>query len=316
MKISLNLAQRLVLLVLLFVGKSMAACTGWGGDNLNLYLNLPTIEIQPQGVPVGTVLAEDTLHLPRLTCDDSSSLVSDSGDWQIGTDSSGDVRYLAPGIFMRVELIRSNGTSDFIPSSGWHNPSSTEFNITGIRAEIVRLNNDVFEHGMTIGNTGAPVFRMTLFSQDIMRFVNVYLSNPIKLTSSCTLGTISDVTLPDIDTTTLKQLGDTGPETSFSLPVTCPSGTEFSSVTLELSEAGGSIDQSDSTLLKNTGSAGGLAIEVINSEGKRISASKGTVSRTSVIGSFSDTWKIRLKRTGVVTSGTVIAQAIVNVDVQ
>jgi len=108
--------------------------------------------------------------------------------------------------------------------------------------------------------------------------LNLISGNPVMVSAACTLSVDKSlVILPDTSTLVMMKTGysDSVPLTA---GITCPGNTKISNgTTLTMGTA--LTDETDISLVGNTGTATGVGIEVLDSDGNRVSASSGTVQQ-------------------------------------
>lgn len=270
----------LVISLLLLPGLARAAvtCTGWGGQtNQNISLNLPaTVDLPLASVP-GTVLATGSASLPgALRCTDSGTgLDVTTTNWSFsspyGYDSGTDSTLLTRGIGLKLAWVSAVGSAGAaLPTSGGVG-NTDGFNWSQLNWTLVRTSGAEGPGQSTFGTVGQGVLTLPDATTYIMRLQQ----NPaVTVTAACTLSSDkTTVLLPDTDAGALAKDGYSA-SAQLTGYVTCPANVRvFSTLTMSTPAA----DATDNTLVASTGSAKGVAIEVLDGSGKRISAQGGTV---------------------------------------
>lgn len=95
------------------------------------------------------------------------------------------------------------------------------------------------------------------------------LSNPVTFTSpGCTVIT-SDiyVFLPTVPISALPNKNSTAGDTPFNIQLSCPSGSASTKLYIEFDALGGTVTSGGNTVLKNTGSAAKIGVQLLGSDG-------------------------------------------------
>lgn len=289
-------------------GFSQAAvgCTGWSAQtSQNVALNLPAVvTLTGSNNSNGSVLASGNVSLTPLTCTDMSGnlVVNSTQSWSNGSQYDNVTRSLAPGIGLVISWVGTAGSNGNI--SATNGSASTQgLNWTHLNWTLIRLPGGA--------STGSSSINTTLVSISVpdpsvtsgARTLNLQPGvNAMSLNATCALSVSNNgqVSLPSVDATDVARNGY-GSNAAFSAAVTCPSGVTLSSgTTLTLSTT--AADTTDSTLVGNTGQAQGVAIEVLDGQGNRVSATNGSVNQASFTGSTSQAFSARIRH---VTGKTV-----------
>ncbi|PTA88967.1 hypothetical protein CWM66_21170 [Kosakonia sp. H7A] len=283
-----NLARILACMVLSLVLLPAAAradtCTGWGGDlEKEVDLGLPATVDIPVSATAGTVLASGSTSVPAIVCRDTGGQVVSLTDvtWSNATvDAGSGIRYVAPGIGIRLRYHPTGNASAVLPSAnaGGYNQDTRGLDWQSVDWELVRMPGTAAtgktSGGILVGvgvnaagNTSgtAPTLRLTV-------------GNAPVVTAACTLATDKSlVVLPDTGVAEMMSAGYSASR-DVQAQITCPADTTLSGgTTLTLSTP---QTDTDSTLVKNTGTATGVAIEVLDGT-TRVSAGGGTVSQAA-----------------------------------
>lgn len=283
-----------------------AGCTGWGAQaSQNVALNLPAvINLTGSSNSTGSVLASGNVSLTPLTCTDTSGnpVMNSSLSWSGGAQYDNVTRLLAPGIGLVISWGGTAGSNGNL--SATNGSASTQgLNWTHLNWTLTRLPGGAVTGSSSINTTLVSISVPDPSVTSGVRTLNLQPGvNAMSLNATCALSVSNNgqVSLPSVDATDVARNGY-GSSVAFSAAVTCPSGVTLSSgTTLTLSTT--ASDATDSTLVGNTGQAKGVAIEVLDGHGNRVSAMNGTVSQASFTGSTSQSFSARIAH---VTGSTV-----------
>ncbi|MHC0025529.1 fimbrial protein [Enterobacter vonholyi] len=265
----------LPLLMLPGLARAAVTCTGWGSATQNVALGLPSTVDIPLNATAGTVLASGNATLPpALRCTDTSTgqdVTTTSWSWSgsQGYDSTTDSILLLPGIGLQLSAGVTGGGGGQLPASGG-TVNRNGFNWTSLSWQLVRTGGAIGPGQSTFGTIGQG----QLAAGGNLYLMNIQQTAPVNVTTACVLSTDkSTVQLPDTDTDVLSQAGVSN-SAALTAYVTCPANVRvFSTLTMSTTAA----DTTDNTLVGNTGQAKGVAIEVLDGSGNRVSAQGGTV---------------------------------------
>ena len=270
-------------------GAAHATCTGWGGSMVqSVDLGLPaTLTLTASNSTTGTVLASGSTSVPPLTCTNvqnrpdynmtavnwNSSLAPVSGNPSL--------RYVAAGIALRLKYTGPGGQSTLTGAStgGSYTQSSGGLNWSAVSWELVRVDGTVTP-GQVTGGMVVSVATRDEDNTGQAPTLQIRVNNAVTVAATCTLAVDKSlVTLPDTDAGALTQAGYSS-SVPLSAGITCPGNTTISNgTTLTLSTS--KVDGLDNTLVGSTGTATGVAIEVLNDKGTRVSAQNGTVAQAA-----------------------------------
>lgn len=312
------LSAALALSVLLWgTGALAAGCTGWGTDtSREVTITQGDISLAAGSsltASPGGWLGAGSAAVPSLICtDDDGQVISNtSWTWLGGTDI-GDLATRGgdtSGIGLDLMYTRPGGSQS--------NFGSGTLNSQGFDWQSVRLgltyrggSVDISQPALRAG----PLIRGTLTMPDgSTRTLTIVNGSAIRVVPECVVDSIPAVEFGNVSMLHFASVGDTGPQRSFTVGVTCPANIQTGGMTLSLTAA--QTDSGDPTLLGNSGTATGIGVEVVGGNGNRVNAN-GTVTGAGFVTSTSQTWGVRFVRTGPVSAGTVRATATINVTVQ
>lgn len=255
-------------------------CTGWGSElEKEVNLGLPaTIDIPVSATP-GTVLASGTVAVPALVCRNETTGKAETMTnltWGAGTSSGDGIRYISPGIGIILSYHTTNGGSVLLPADTVASNDTNGLDWQSVDWKVIRAPGTVTTgrtfSGLLASLTQVAVAEPALTPPTLRLTVN---TSPV-VAASCTLATDTNmVVLPD---TPIEELRRNGYSRSRDVVayITCPADTTISggtNLTLTAIQA-----ESDSSLVKSTGTAQGVAIEVLEGNA-RISAAGGTVKQ-------------------------------------
>lgn len=259
--------------------RAAVTCTGWGSQQL-LYidLNLPASVDLPLNAVPGTVLATGSLPFSQpLRCTDSATgqdVTSTNWRWlSMGYDSTSDSSVITSALGLRMSVVPASGGSAVdIPAAGGV-VSTQGFYWSQVNWTLVRNGNRGSPGNSGVGPAAEAVLTLPDGSSRILSFRSL---QDIVTTMTCTLSTDRNtVLLPDTDAGELVKNGVSA-SASLSAYLTCPALT---GATATLTVSTPLAETSDASLVGNSGSAKGVAIEVLDESGKRISASGGTSAK-------------------------------------
>lgn len=245
-----------------------AACS----VNQGITLDFPaTLDLTTSTKP-GDILASGLASTTPWTC--TPSTPTGKIDWIAGTDGGNDVRILASGIGLKLNyLSQSTGAHD-VSSGG---ATSVNFDWTGINWSLVRL-SETATTGSTSFSSVIARGQMTDPESGLPVTMDITAGRLPVLTALCALSVDkTQITLPDTETTVIKRDGHSDSRDLLA-QVTCPADTTLSSgTTLTLSTP--FAEASDNSLIGNSGSAKGVAIEVLDDKNNRINAQGGAIKQ-------------------------------------
>lgn len=290
-------------------------CYGWGGTSLDLSLALSDITL-PAGSSLSSVLfGSASASMTPLVCDDNGVPVTDAAwTWLAGTSPvSGPARGgETSGTSLTFNYTRTDGYSGSIGGTDAIYSGTEAFNwnqVTlgvGYTGGVVDISRPVLKAG--------PVLRGVLTLADgTTRTLNISSTRDVRIIPECVVNSIPSVEFGNVGMSNFATAGSTGPLNNFTVGVTCPVNVQTGGMTLSLSAT--QTDSTDATLLGNSGTATGIGVEVVDSNGNRVNAN-GSVAGAGFVTSTSQTWGVRFVRTGTVSAGTVRATATINVTVQ
>lgn len=261
------------------------SCSGWGSaTDMTVYLGVPaSVTLTDSNSSTGSVLASGTANVTPLLCQDPTGTSVKSGlSW--GSSSSAydsTTRRIAPGIGLQLTWTSPDGRSGSLspasstPTSG---VDSDGLYWSQLAWKLIRL-PDTAMTGTWQGANLVNVFMDDTSVSTGTRTLHLYTgTGSVTLTAVCALSVDKPlVTLPDTDADDLMRDGHSA-SVALSAAVTCPAGTTLSNGTT-ITMATPLADATDNTLVGSTGTAKGVAIEVLDGSGKRVSAQNGTVSQ-------------------------------------
>ncbi|HIH9253576.1 TPA: fimbrial protein [Enterobacter ludwigii] len=314
-------ASTVLLLTALFPGSAAqaAGCTGWGTDT-ERYLD---ISIGDLSIPAGSSKASASWSeamsgssaAAALSCTDDSgkAITNTTWNWLAG-GSTGDLWTRAgetAGIGLRLTATQTDGAQvDINAADGVKTTSG--FNWSSLTWRVVHTSGAV-DISQSMFNPG-PLLKGTLtLSDGTTRTLTIRNTTTPRVVPECVVDTIPAVEFGNVSMLRFPAVGDTGPQKPFTVGVTCPVNVQTSGMTLSMSAS--RTDASDPRLLGNSGTATGIAVEVLDGSGKRVNAN-GSVAGDGFVTSTSQIWGVRFVRTGTVSAGTVRATATINVTVQ
>lgn len=308
-----------LLCLVVFPGLARAAvlCTGWGSDTTRIVsLGLPaTVTIDSSG---SLTPSSGSVSVPTLTCTDASSntVVNSNLNWLAGKRYSADTREIAPGIGLK--LTHNDSITGGALNAFDGTVSTAGLNWSRINWTLVYLPGTVATGTTTL----APTILNVLISDPSVPNGSRVLSlqpgiSALTMTATCVLSVSNSgqINLPSADAVALTQTGY-GSSGNFTAAVNCPSGVTLSSGT-NLTLSTSAADSKDNTLVGNTGMATGVAIEVLDNAGKRVSATGGNVGQTSFTGSTSQAFSARIVhlRGQLISAGSVHGTATLTLKV-
>nr|CAH8250724.1 Uncharacterised protein [Escherichia coli] len=257
-------------------------CTGWGGDvSKSVDLGLPaTVDLSLSATP-GQVLASGSTTVPALTChnDTREQVITRSEvKWATATTDAGSgLRYVAPGIGIRLKYHATSGVSAFLPSASFAGDVQG-LDWKTLDWELVRAPGIAATGKTTSGVLLSMVLDAQVGPTGVAPTLNLTVNNAPVVTAACMLAT--DKSLVVLPNTAAAEIMSAGYSASRDVQaqITCPANTTLSggtTLTLSTPQA-----DTDSTLVKNTGTAQGVAIEVLEGT-TRVSVSGGTVSQAA-----------------------------------
>lgn len=257
-------------------------CTGWGSDvTKDADLGLPATVDIPVSATAGTVLASGSVTVPAITCrnDTTGQLVTlTEVNWSTGTSDAGSgLRYVAPGIGIRLKYHATSGASAFL-SSAYSAGDTQGLDWQSVDWQLVRAPGTAATGKTTSGVVVSVVLDSAVRPSWAAPTLRLTVGNAPVVTAACTLATDKSlVVLPDTGVAEMMSAGYSASR-DVRAQITCPADTTLSGgTTLTLSTP---QTDTDSTLVKNTGTATGVAIEVLSGT-TRVSAGGGTVSQAA-----------------------------------
>ncbi|WP_158262951.1 fimbrial protein [Kosakonia sp. H7A] len=257
-------------------------CTGWGSDvSKNVDLGLPATVDLPLSATTGTVLASGSTVVPALSCHNDTSgqvITLSEVQWASGTTDAGSgLRYVAPGIGIRLKYHATSGVTAFIPSA--YSAGDTQgLDWQSVDWELIRAPGTAATGKTTSGVLVSMVLDGAVRPTWAAPTLNLTVNNAPVVTAACTLVTDKNlVVLPDTGGAEMMNAGHSASR-DVQAQITCPADTTLSggtTLTLSTPQA-----DTDPTLVKNTGTATGVAIEVLDGT-TRVSAGGGTVSQAA-----------------------------------
>lgn len=255
-------------------------CTGWGSDvTKDIDLSLPsTIDI-PVSATTGTILASGTVAVPALVCNDIAGKRINMTDlsWGTGTRDIGELRSISAGLGIRLRYNATGGKSAWLTPNNTVGGSDTQgLDWQSIDWQLVRAPGTA-STGRTFSGVLASLVHSAVAEPSLnLPILRLTVNNAPLLVAGCTLATDKSlVVLPDTGTKELMSNGYSASSDVLAL-ITCPADTTISGgMTITLSAP---FSDTDPTLVKNTGTARGVSIEVLNGN-TRLSASGGTLKQ-------------------------------------
>ncbi|WP_158262952.1 fimbrial protein [Kosakonia sp. H7A] len=281
---ALNTPARLLACIVLGLALLPAAaraavtCTGWGNQQLQYVdLNLPSTVNLPLDAVTGSVLAtgSDVFALPLRCIDSVTGKDVTNTDWRLlsmGYDSASDSGIITSALGLKLSVVPATGGGAVdIPSAGG-SVNTQGFYWSQVKWTIVRNSNRGSPGNSGVGAVMEAVLTLPDGTNRILSFRGL---QDIVTTATCTLSTDKNtVLLPDTDAGELVKNGVSA-SASLSAYMTCPA---FTGATATLTVSTPLAETSDASLVGNSGSAKGVAIEVLDESSKRISASGGTTA--------------------------------------
>ena len=268
-------------------GEARAAadiCTGWGSDvTKDIDLGLPASVNIPVNATVGAVLASGTAAVPAIVCRNSAGQPLNMTDvtWVAATvDAGSGLRYVAPGIGIRLRYYPTNSAPASLPSAnaGGYNQNTQGLDWHSVDWELVRLPGTVATGKTTGGILVVVAVNAAASAGGSAPTLRLSINNAPVVTAACSLATDKSlVVLPDTGAAELMSAGYSASR-DVQAQITCPADTTLSggtTLTLSTPQA-----DADPTLVKNTGTAKGVAIEVLSGT-TRVSAGGGTLSQAA-----------------------------------
>jgi type 1 fimbria pilin len=291
-------------------------CNGWVGETLKILdLGLPaTLDLTVSNSEKNTILASGSVAVPPLVCGDGSgnAYTMTSLNWLIGTPGSTDIRTIAPGLGLRIKYVMVGGGTSHLPStdSGFYSNATNGLNWSTLQWELIRLSSTVTPGALPLSNIARLAIGANI--NGAAPTLQLMTGNPMIVTASCVIAVDNAmVVLPDISSQAMLDNGHSE-SVALSAGIICPGNTVMANGTsLTLTTA--AQDKVDPTLVRNTGTATGVAIEVLDQHGQRVNASGGVVSQdpftqayTSLPG-VTEEFNVRMTRLPeqVVTPGSV-----------
>lgn len=272
-----------LVLSLALSGAALAdTCTGWGSDvSKNVDLSLPATVDLPVSATPGTVLASGSTVIPALSCHNDTNgqvITLSEVKWAAGTTDAGSgLRYVAPGIGIRLKYHATGGVTAFLPSA-YFAGDTRGLDWQSVDWELIRAPGTAATGKTTSGVLVSMVLDASVRPTWAAPTLNLTVNNAPVVTAACTLATDKSlVVLPDTGVAEMMSAGYSASRDVRAL-ITCPADTTLSGgTTLTLSTPQADTDPS---LVKNTGTATGVAIEVLDGT-TRVSAGGGTVSQAA-----------------------------------
>lgn len=266
-----------LLLLLMLPGLARAVCTGWpaGTTQGKISVTLPQTLTIPADATAGTVLTRgyEAFNPGALSCTSGGQPVtSTTWSWNQNGGSGTSTIGLAAGLGLRLTPQNPGSCLSDLPWQGG-SANTGGFNWAAVAWELVRTSAT-----LSTGSVSGATIGTGMIQADGQAWPVSVITSTMTVSASCNLSVDKSlVTLPDTDAGVLARDGVSA-AASLTAYVTCPANTTLSggiSLTLATAKA----DATDNTLVGNTGTATGVAIEVLGSDGKRVSVQGGTVTQ-------------------------------------
>lgn len=258
-----------------------ASCTGWGGESTQtVEMNLPpSLDLTTSNSHANTVLASGSVALTPVTCKNSEGqdVTATSLSWFTGSPAGPDIRTVAPGLGLRLKYVAVGGGSATLSSVNSTSGQTSGLNWRALNWELIRLSDTLTPGTLpsarllqislagSAGDSGVPT-------------LNLISGSPVVVSATCSLSVDKSlIELPDTSTHKMMEEGFSDSE-QLKAGITCPGNTRINNGT-SLTLGTSAPDRTDLSLVGNTGTAGGVGIEVMDQQGKRISASSGKVEQ-------------------------------------
>lgn len=264
------------------IANSADTCTGWGGEVTKFVdLRLPTtLDLTTNNNATGIILASGSVSVPPLNCINESGeeYTQTSTNWMNGSSELPDIRTISSGLGLRLKYVTPTGGIGVLPSinSVMNSASTNGLNWTTVKWELIRISGVLTPGSLSLTNIATVTVGANVEGSGKGPTLWLKNSAPVIISANCVLSVNKSlIILPDTTTQTLKMAG-VSESVSLAAAINCPQNTFISngaSLTLSTSV----VDATDITLVGNTGTSTGVGIEVIDNEGKRVSASGGVV---------------------------------------
>lgn len=265
-------------------GEARAAadiCTGWGSDvTKDVDLRLPATVNIPVDASAGAVLASGSAAVPAIVCRNELTnqvVTLTEVRWSSSTSDSGSgLRYVAPGIGIRLKYHATSGASASLSAVGFSDTQGLDWQ--SVDWELVRAPGTAATGKTTSGVLASVVLDSAVRPSWAAPTLRLTVSNAPVVTAACSLATDKSlVVLPDTSAAEMMSAGYSASR-DVQAQITCPADTTLSggtTLTLSTPQA-----DADPTLVKNAGTAKGVAIEVLSGT-TRVSAGGGTLSQAA-----------------------------------